>query len=249
MNETALIFDVDWAPDFAVEYAVEILASRNVKSTWFATHESRTLHVMRAHSDLFELGIHPNFLPGSTHGSSPAEVLSHCMELVPEAASVRSHSLVQSTVLLDHIMRRGTITADVSTFLPRHPALQACPYRRGGRELLRVPAFWGDSYEMHLPAPSWRPEALLTVPGLKVFSFHPMHLYLNSPSPETYEKIKRNEGSVRRLSKRGAEASRHRGEGAASFFERLLALCSGQGVAPVNIRDLRSGEASGIEHH
>jgi hypothetical protein len=65
-----LTLDIDWAPDAAIDFVAEILVSRGVKATWFVTHDSPGVRRLRARPDLFELGIHPNFLPGSSHGRS-----------------------------------------------------------------------------------------------------------------------------------------------------------------------------------
>ena len=64
--EIALTFDIDWAPDWAIDLTAGILREREVRATWFVTHESPAVDRLREDSELFELGIHPNFLPGST---------------------------------------------------------------------------------------------------------------------------------------------------------------------------------------
>ena len=55
----ALTFDIDWAPDYAIKYCLELLESAGCKATFFTTHStpvnSEIIH--RGHN----LGIHPNF--------------------------------------------------------------------------------------------------------------------------------------------------------------------------------------------
>src|ERR1035441_3475149 len=85
MHDIAISMDVDWAPDFAIDFVAERLIASRVRATWFVTHRSPAIERLRQHRDLFELGIHPNFLPGSSHGDSPAAVLQHCMGLVQDA--------------------------------------------------------------------------------------------------------------------------------------------------------------------
>src|SRR5207244_3974947 len=80
--------------------AEQLMASQ-VRATWFVTHMSPAISRLRRNPELFELGIHPNFLPGSTHGDTPDAVLRHCRALVPDAVSMRTHCLVQSTLLLE----------------------------------------------------------------------------------------------------------------------------------------------------
>ena len=77
MNNYALTFDVDWAPDFVIETVSDILISRSVKCTWFVTNHSPAVEKLFFQKDLFELGLHPNFLPGSTHGATEKDVMQH----------------------------------------------------------------------------------------------------------------------------------------------------------------------------
>ncbi|HEY8645027.1 MAG TPA: hypothetical protein VIL77_04030 [Gaiellaceae bacterium] len=67
-----LTLDVDWCPDSAIDDVAELLIERDVPATWLVTHTSPAIDRLRLRADLFELGIHPNFLPGSTHGRMPA---------------------------------------------------------------------------------------------------------------------------------------------------------------------------------
>ena len=76
-----ITFDIDWAPDFMIQNIMDQLEAAGVKSTWFITNDTPALERMRQFPDLYELGIHPNFLPGSSHGSSVDEVLNNLMDL------------------------------------------------------------------------------------------------------------------------------------------------------------------------
>ena len=68
MDSVVLTLDTDWAPDFVIDFVAKQLVAYQVRATWFVTHASPAVERLSQHSDLFELGIHPNFLPGSTHG-------------------------------------------------------------------------------------------------------------------------------------------------------------------------------------
>jgi len=98
MNEFVITFDIDWAPDFVIEEVASLLQQKGVRATWFVTHACAAVELLRERSDLFELGIHPNFLEGSSHGKTPMEVLSHLLTVVPEAIGIRSHAVVQSAL-------------------------------------------------------------------------------------------------------------------------------------------------------
>ena len=223
MNEIVLTLDVDWAPDCAIDFVAEKLLSHHIRATWFITHPSPAIVRLKEYPHLFELGIHPNFLQGSTHGDSPEAVLDHSMSLVPNAMSMRSHALVQSTPLLDQVMLRTPITNDVSLFLPRLPNLGLVEYQRNGRTLLRVPYFWEDDFEMENHVPSWELGALLELGGgVKVFDFHPIHVYLNSASPEAYRQLKRQATRLADVTRDKTSRYVQKGEGTQKLFNQLI---------------------------
>ena len=69
-----LTFDIDWAPDWIIEEVLTILDLKKVKGTFFITHETPLNReiALRGHN----LGIHPNFLPGSSHGKNVFEIIA-----------------------------------------------------------------------------------------------------------------------------------------------------------------------------
>ena len=172
----ALTLDVDWAPDFMIDAAADALAAREVRATWFVTHASPAIDRLRERPDLFELGIHPNFLAGSSHGETPQDVVAHCLALVPEARAVRTHCLLQSTPLHDALLEGGRIEVDVSLFLPRARSVEPVVQHSPGGRLLRLPYVWQDNMEMYSPDPLWDVGALLDGAGPRIFDFHPVHV-------------------------------------------------------------------------
>jgi hypothetical protein len=223
-SELLVTLDLDWAPDFAIDAAVELLQRHRVKATWFVTHTSPAVERLRAASELFELGIHPNFLPGSTHGATPEAVLAHCMGLVPEARAFRAHGLVQSTGLLDAVLRCTPLQIDATPFAPRTPGLRPFEYHWGGRSLWRVPCCFEDDCEWERPDPCFRLEPLLGVgAGLKVMSFHPIHVFLNSSDAVPYRRLKRSVARLTMLGRDQAEAEVQPGPGAGTLFVEALA--------------------------
>lgn len=190
MDNIIITLDIDWAPDFAIDFVAERLIDSGAKATWFVTHASSAVDRLREYPDLFELGIHPNFYPGSTHGETPEAILNHCMELVPDAISMRTHGTVQSSRLLDMVMERTSIRVDSSVFLPRASHIKPFVfYGENGAHLTRVPYVWEDDYEMRCPDPVWETGPLLESPGIKVFDFHPVHVFLNNPDLGAYREF------------------------------------------------------------
>jgi hypothetical protein len=224
MSDVAITLDVDWAPDFAIDLTAAILTEHRVRTTWFVTHASVAIDRLRE-NDLFELGIHPNFLPGSTHGADEASVLAHCLALVPEAVSMRTHGLYQSTPLLSRVMHDTPIELDASLFLPGATNVAPIRYAYGGGSLLRVPYVWEDDVAMENG--EWDVDAVLARPGLTVLDFHPVHVALNSTSM----------GSYRALLERGPlqearedEAPVTDGRGTRTFLESLADRLADGGV-------------------
>jgi len=224
LSLAAITFDTDWAPDFAIEHVARELISRRIKSTWFITHQSPAIQRLFAHTDLFEFGIHPNFLPGSTHGADHAAVLRHLRTLVPDAKAVRTHGLVQSTPLLHLMAADFGIEIDVSLFLPGASHLRPHALHLYDQALTRIPYFWEDDVEAYTPRRSWNlSDSRYHVAGLKIFNFHPMYTYLNCDNMDGYARLKR----VKHLPELDAHACRpyvNSGAGTHSFFRQLVDL-------------------------
>lgn len=190
-NDYILTFDVDWAPDWMIEYVANVLISKNVKSTWFVTHISPAIEAIKNRNDLFEIGIHPNCLPGSTHGDTEDEALRHIKEIFPDAISMRTHALYQSSPFLTRAAIDYGISIDVSLFLPRTPNLVQHCLRWRGANLWRIPYYWEDDSEMFENDPIWTfSDSRLHVNGLKVFNFHPTYIVLNTDTFSIYETLK-----------------------------------------------------------
>lgn len=189
-RQVAITFDIDWSPDWIVEEVAGMLREKGLKSTWFVTHQSLTLDRMRAEPRLFELGIHPNCLPKSNHGSTEHEVMSFMRQLVQEAVSMRTHGLYQSTGFLIRAARDFGIEVDSSLLIPRAADLQTHMLQIGDVSLKRAPLFWEDDIEMLSPAPDWRVDESPETLGLRVYAFHPFHIVLNTVDYALYENLK-----------------------------------------------------------
>ena len=111
-----LTFDIDWAPDETIKEISDQLINANIKSTWFVTHKTPVLEILRERDDLFSLGIHPNFMKGSTQGNSEEEILKNLMNIVPEARVIRTHGIFQYGSLLSKIVDVTSIKIDSSIF-------------------------------------------------------------------------------------------------------------------------------------
>jgi hypothetical protein len=150
---------------------------------------------------------------------------------------MRTHMLFQSTLLLRQILAQGRITTDVSLFLPATPYIRPVEWLSGGRTLLRIPYFWADDFEMEREAPRWRLLPYLRVgEGLKVFAFHPIHVYLNSANVEIYHAFKGRAPNVSQASPAIVSPYIQAGEGTCTLFRELIGHLARRGS--ICIRDV-----------
>lgn len=187
-----LTFDVDWAPDWAVTDVLELLAEHSVRATFFVTHATEVLQDIARQGH--EIGIHPNFLSGSSHGVEPVEVMRSVLELAPDARAMRTHSLVQGTTLFEEILAvYPQITCDMSLLTYGSPHTAWTPWHSRGRKLHRHNYNWEDDLAFDDPHHQWttyRPMA-----QIDVFDFHPIHVALNSSSEDAYMRLKTRLGA------------------------------------------------------
>ncbi len=224
MNAQAVItLDIDWAPDYAIDYVANLLIEAQVRATWFVTHDSPAVRRLREHSHLFELGIHPNFLPGSTHGNTESEILRYCIGLEPQARVVRMHGLVQTSNLLEKIVDETPVKVDVSLFLPHASALEPVVYYwDSGKRIVRLPYMWEDDFEMVRPDCIWDLGKMIDRGvGLMIMDFHPIHVYLNSVTLAPYRSV-RAMGRISDLSEEVVRGHIEAGRGAGYAFRSAI---------------------------
>jgi hypothetical protein len=229
-NSPVIILDEDWAPDFVLSETIKILQANQVKSTWFITHQSNALDEMRNDPALFELGIHPNFLPGSTHGNTTEEVIAHCLAILPDAVSMRTHAYAQSSLLYSYIANQTKIQIDASVFTPHTYHLMPFQYYAGKRPIHRTPVFWEDDNEMKIPGFSWDINQIdFSQPGLKIFAFHPIHIYLNTTSLDEYITIKKNFPNLSDAAKTDLDQFiQRKDQGTRDFFLEIVQMIARQ---------------------
>ena len=190
-----LTFDIDWVHDSLLAETIDLVEQARVKATWFVTHDTPLLDRLRANQK-FELGIHPNFnflLEGDVrNGRNARDVIERLLAIVPEAISVRSHSMTQSSQLLALFKEMG-LSYDVNHFVPAQTGIELKPWKLWN-DLIRVPYYWEDDLHVLYEStgvPQMNPDELLrTRGGLKVFDFHPVHVFLNTESLDRYEQTR-----------------------------------------------------------
>lgn len=221
-NDYVITIDLDWAPNFAIKYVADILVLKRVKATWFITHDSPAVRGLFNHSDLFEIGIHPNFMPGSTQGKTYNEILNNLLKIAPDAKSVRMHGLFQSSNILKTIAVDFDLKNDVSIFLWQTSYIIPTYLKFSNRKILvRIPYFWAEQEEMMQKDTFVLGDRFVNWIGLKVFNFHPMYVYLNTSSMKPYEEIKRKY-PYPSVMKKDISSYVHDGGGVYKFFIQLI---------------------------
>ncbi len=189
-DKVFLTFDIDWANDDIIATAIDLVEQAGVAATWFVTHDTPLLKRLRSNSK-FELGIHPNFnflLHGDPrNGRTAVEVIDRLMSLVPEAKAVRSHCLTQGSLLLDMFKSVG-LMYDCNDFISAHTKIELKPWLLWNG-MVRAPHFWEDDvgclYGSHESI-----DDLVQRVGLKIFDFHPIHVFLNTEHLDRYERTR-----------------------------------------------------------
>jgi hypothetical protein len=210
MDNILVTMDIDWAPEEAVEYCVDLLKKHGIKTTLFATHESAVLKEL-VNDDDIEIGIHPNYFKNKNFESAVDELL----DIYPESVSVKAHGLYSSSNIVKLYEKKGLKTCS-DVFLPGHPNLRPV-WRFGNDSILMIPYLWeDDNYFNNVSDPDFEIDSFISIPGLKIFNFHPVHVFANTSSPEHYQDFKEYYKQPAELKKRRAE------KGTTDFFIKLI---------------------------
>ena len=191
MDNTAYItMDMDWANDGVLRDTIALVEQLNIPVCFFVTNDTPMLETLRNHP-LFTLGIHPNFLPQMNGQTTKTywDTLAEMQELVPEAKIIRCHALVDATPILV-AAKELDFYADMNLFIPASSGITLHPfYHFTG--LKRLPFFYEDDAWTAEPD-AFGPEKHLTAldGSLRIFNFHPIHLYLNTEDMERYNRAK-----------------------------------------------------------
>lgn len=214
-----LTIDIDWACDEVLLDTLHIIENADICATWFVTHDTPVLERLRSNPK-FELGIHPNFnflLNGDKrNGVNAEDVVARLLKIIPEATTIRSHSTTQSSPLLS-LFRSMGLRYDCNHFIPEQTRIELKPWLLWDG-LIRVPYFWEDDIFCIYDSNSSIETLVLERKGVKVFDFHPIHIFLNTDSLILYEKTKEIHHSPRELIRHRAFSK----EGSRELLFRLL---------------------------
>lgn len=232
-----LTFDVDWASEEALRYCYSIIEKYNFKTTFFLTHRSEFLLDL-IDKDYIDSGIHPNFLPNSSHGNSYTEVIDYCMSLLPNAQSFRCHKYFDVNDITEILVKKGfKYDSNVCTFLER---VEPFLHRSG---LIRFPIFFEDgAYLLHKGNLNFREvgKELFYKPGLIIFNIHPMHMALNSPDFQYARRIKDilTWEEWNKLDYKSLEKIRYTGYGISNFIIEFFEFIKNENIKTFSLDEL-----------
>lgn len=223
-------FDSDWAPQFVIDHVAEKLDAAGIRATFFLTSP----YVISARTDI-EIGIHPNFMSDSTQGKTEKEVLGTLKRWHPSAVGSRSHRFYWHSNLAD-TLSEGGILYDSSILMPYQPRL--APFKVG--RIMRIPVWWSDGLHLLSRMPFKVSELPnLNKPGLKVFNFHPIHIYLNTASQDRYHTMVKIVDPLFEADPEVLSSYKEDGFGIGTLFGDLLEYVAGHDKKSMMLKEIR----------
>lgn len=182
LSDVAITIDIEWAPDALIENCLDMLNESKIKATFFATHDHET--------DLsrHEIAIHPNMLLNTWK-----EEVKKLIKSYPDAKGARFHSLWISAKIYEYL---GDCGIEYSSNYYMYNQANICPFM-SFNYIVEIPIFFMDNLHIIFHENSAKRDLFsisklnLKSPGIKVFDFHPIHLYLNTENLGRYEKAKK----------------------------------------------------------
>lgn len=191
-DKVFLTFDVDWASDEILDFVLNIIEKYDVKATFFVTHVTKLLDRMKKNPNI-ELGIHPNFnylLNGDfRYGKNFHEIIDYYLRIVPDAVSVRSHSITQNSIIIKAFSDKG-LRYDCNDFIPIDSEIELKPWFLLEEKLIKAPYFWEDDIYF-AQNDNWDIQEYINYKGIKIFDFHPIHVFLNTENIARYNNYKK----------------------------------------------------------
>lgn len=216
-----LTADVDWASDAALEIFFAEILQFHLRPTIFVTNASGVIE-RQFQAGKIDRGLHPNFLPGSSHGTTLNEILDKVMAFAPETKCFRAHRGYDSTDST-HLVASYGIEYDSNAITLMQSHIRPILLESG---LVRFPVFLEDGthlfHTMDLNVPKFK--HCLETPGIKIISIHPMNWVINPPTIKYMRAIKDSlsREDYNLMSLEIIENSKNRDHGIKDFMKEVL---------------------------
>lgn len=218
-----LTSDQDWAPEWANEIFLERVSKWGQPAHIFRTSPSACLDDA-VKKGAIEQGWHPNFMAGSSHGSTVEEVVQYCQRTFPGARTARAHCFAEDTFRMRALAKAG-IVADSQNPSPCQGYLLPMIHFSG---ILRLPVYFEDDIAFDAADPTFSVDVFrksLFTPGLKILNFHPTFVGCNTPSQVHYNSVRARVFNT----SEPADGIRWKGHGTANMLDELMGEILGAG--------------------
>ena len=179
-----LTFDIDWAPDYMLEYLYKEISREDVKATFFLTHSSQ---MVKKIINNYDFGIHPNI----TDLTKAKEQTLQIKKLFPPTKKIRAHKLITNSQIMK-IWSEMKFRIVSNYLMLGYRSISPIQLPFGLKE---VPIFFMDDLWVYGGMNTLDQEQIKEIADSKsifVFDFHPVHIYMNTCELKTYDKIKNN---------------------------------------------------------
>tara|TARA_B100000575_G_C23084374_1_gene624872 strand:- start:98 stop:904 length:807 start_codon:yes stop_codon:yes gene_type:complete len=170
-----LSFDIDWVPDYMLDDVADLVSHLDV--SFMHTHGSPASSRIAEH---FPSGIHPNLQKNSDQGENIDDAIKFLNDLNVSFETCRFHVLNFGYPDLTRLSEVGT-KLDSSTLL--FNGKNILPVYHHDLDIVIAPYFWEDGIFLKSKDHYKNKEIIdWKSPGLKIFDFHPLDIFLNTSS-------------------------------------------------------------------
>ena len=182
----AITSDIDWAPEELIYQTIKIFEEYQVKCTFFCTHFSEA--IQNCNKKLFEIAIHPNFNTNlfDNKGESPSKKIDELLHYFPMAKGIRTHGLLTSPSLSDLFSKKG-LNYESNYLIPYSDKIELFKLWNG---IVCLPINWEDNIHFYYGYPFDDLKIDIDSNKVNILNFHPIHIFLNTESEETYNNSK-----------------------------------------------------------
>lgn len=195
LKSIILSIDVDWAPNFIVEYVLEILNKNN--ACFFLTNDSDSQRDLI--KSTHDIGYHFNLSKNSSQGNSFNEIYKYFNKFIKKKLILNRFHLLNHSYNDLEKLKQIDVKLDSSILMLNQSNI--LPAYLEDVDLLRIPYFWEDGTYLKTRKSLNEVEVNIDDPGCKIFDFHPIDIYFNTYSLEHRNLIKKSKKSVYDLSK------------------------------------------------
>ena len=175
----AISIDTDWVIEPVIDDTLNILDDYKITATFFITNKIN-FNKLKNH----ELAIHPNL----NSIVEQEKTLEETIQILPskKTRGCRCHKLFHNSPLMKSYEKFG-IEYDSNYYLPNQ-SIQ--PFFFGWADVLEIPIFASDMGYFFQHSKFNIENIQLNDDSIKVFLFHPIHIFMNTKNFEQYENIK-----------------------------------------------------------